>query len=1017
MFRSGIHYTLVRAARRVAGGTLRRCRNVLTRSRTKARSLRLTFRRMAAAATGVPPFDRDSLGRGSQTGVLIVSGEPHTPGHRYRVERHARAASDNGFRVTVRTLEEVSSGLDVLDDNVAFVVLWRVPWSPLIRQIIARARRHRAVIIFDVDDLMTVPEFATMRFIDGIRTQRVQPFEAAGFFSRILQTARACDACCCPTESLAQWLRMEGLMTFVIPNGFSEQTLAASRRAVGARRLAANSETIRIGYAAGSFTHQRDFAIAVPALVRLLGKHSCCRLVLFEGCTDISEFPELAALERQVEWRRLVPLEQLPEELARFDINIAPLQMDSPFCDAKSALKFFEAALVGVPTVASPTSPYLEAVVHRSTGLLARTDAEWYEALNALVDDQALRRGLALKAYVDVLWRFGPTRRAQLIGQMYRQLGHDSRSAAEAFQLAHLALEPKNNGELSLDYERVLEETNGTADGEVTVVVSVHNYDNFLQRALDSVAGQTLAALDLVIVDDASTDHSLQVATSWAREHRSRFRRIAVLRYPENVGLAAVRNLGFLISCTPYVLPLDADNALLPTCCERLLSAIRQSGASFAFPRIREFGGNGAGVRGVLPYNAQRLVGSNYIDAMALISLEAWASAGGYGAGLLGWEDYDLWCAMAERGIYGVHVDTELAIYRVHEQSMTRRTTDNETNARRVREAIAQRHRWVHPHPVLQDRPATTRRGFKGSIAAATRAVPSVIAPRHPAGTPVNAVEGRRRILGKLLRCPRDLGRLAPSRRGFTCATCAHTWPVVDGCPVLFDGLGEPRLVPFDHVSNPVPARAVSMIESASGWVLNLSAGATEVRRDRVIEVEASIFRHTDVIADAHRLPFEDGTFDAVIALNCFEHFHSPVLAAAEISRVLRPGGSVLIHTAFLQPLHEAPAHFYNVTSFGLRQWFDAFEIHSLSVTDNFNPIYALSWTTAEVLESLRRDVSPQSAIAFGATTLSDLAAYWHDATVRDHPRWTPLFELSDASRERTAAGFELVAHRPRVSD
>ena len=163
MFKSGISHTLVRIARRVAGGALRRCRNLLNRSRTNARMLRSTFRRMAAAVTDVPLFDRDDRCRGSQTGVLVVSGEPHTPGHRYRVERHARGASDNGFRATVRTLEEVSRGLEVLNDNVAFVVLWRVPWSPLIRQVIARARRHRAVIIFDLDDLMTAPPSSARR--------------------------------------------------------------------------------------------------------------------------------------------------------------------------------------------------------------------------------------------------------------------------------------------------------------------------------------------------------------------------------------------------------------------------------------------------------------------------------------------------------------------------------------------------------------------------------------------------------------------------------------------------------------------------------------------------------------------------------------------------------------------------------------------------------------------------------------------------------------------------------------
>jgi hypothetical protein len=58
--------------------------------------------------------------------------------------------------------------------------------------------------------------------------------------------------------------------------------------------------------------------------------------------------------------------------------------------------------------------------------------------------------------------------------------------------------------------------------------------------------------------------------------------------------------------------------------------------------------------------------------------------------------------------------------------------------------------------------------------------------------------------------------------------------------------------------------------------------------------------------------------------------------------RVLKPGGHVFIHTAFLPPLHEPPWHFFNCTKFGLQQW--SFEIVSLQVSENFNPIYALAW-------------------------------------------------------------------------
>ena len=276
--------------------------------------------------------------------------------------------------------------------------------------------------------------------------------------------------------------------------------------------------------------------------------------------------------------------------------------------------------------------------------------------------------------------------------------------------------------------------------------------------------------------------------------------------------------------------------------------------------------------------------------------------------------------------------------------------------------------------------------------------------------------ESRLSAVLELLRCPRDLGRIAPSATGLTCARCAHCWPVVDGRPILFERLQELRRAADGHLSNPIPQRGEEMIEAASGWVLNLSAGGTPRRRSHVIELEASIFRHTDVVADAHRLPFADHTFEVVLALNCFEHFHSPVAAAAEIQRVLRPGGALLVHTAFMQPLHEEPIHFFNTTSFGLRQWFGGFDVEQIAVTDNFNPMYSLSWTAAEILEGLRRDVSERSAQWFAAATLADVAAYWLDPAKRGDARWAPISSLSSASLERTAAGFELMARAPLAS-
>ncbi|WP_190287412.1 methyltransferase domain-containing protein [Novosphingobium sp. LASN5T] len=55
--------------------------------------------------------------------------------------------------------------------------------------------------------------------------------------------------------------------------------------------------------------------------------------------------------------------------------------------------------------------------------------------------------------------------------------------------------------------------------------------------------------------------------------------------------------------------------------------------------------------------------------------------------------------------------------------------------------------------------------------------------------------------------------------------------------------------------------------------------------------MEFVVFRHTDVAGDAHHLPFDDASFEAIVAMNDFEHHHDPGRVAMELRRVLKPGG------------------------------------------------------------------------------------------------------------------------------
>jgi GT2 family glycosyltransferase/glycosyltransferase involved in cell wall biosynthesis len=578
------------------------------------------------------------------------------------------------------------------------VVIWRAPYSATTSAIIKAAREVGAKVVCDLDDLMLKPELARIDIIDGIRSQGFDADETARFFARIQKLMLQADICTCTTHELADHIREYQKIAYVLPNGFDEATLLTSRLAVRDRRGASDDKLVRIGYASGSRTHQRDFAQAVGAIARVLEESPQCRLVLFRDASSLEpvvnpgEFPALVAYAQQIEWRDMVPLERLPGELARFDINIVPLETGNPFCEAKSELKYFEAALVEVCTVASHTGPLGRAMRDRVTGRLVDTTESWYEALRDLVADKASRERMAHAAYLDVLWRFGPRRREELVQSLLDQLsGGDV--AARAFEL-DLRRNSRPTPEFDVPSSEVLFSRDTEVPADVTVIVPLYNYAHYVADTLASVRQQTIQDLDLVIVDDRSTDSSLQVALDWAQQNATRFNRIVVLRNSQNAGLARSRNVGFDNAETPFVLPLDADNRLLPGCCERMLASLRGSRAAFAYPKIQCFG-DATHIIGDEAFSPARFSGGNYVDAMALISKWAWAAVGGYAHIQNGWEDYDFWCRCVEHGFWGLQVPEVLAEYRVHKQSMLSTHTDRHENKLRLIRDLNAGHSWL----------------------------------------------------------------------------------------------------------------------------------------------------------------------------------------------------------------------------------------------------------------------------------------------------------------------------------
>lgn len=257
----------------------------------------------------------------------------------------------------------------------------------------------------------------------------------------------------------------------------------------------------------------------------------------------------------------------------------------------------------------------------------------------------------------------------------------------------------------------------------------------------------------------------------------------------------------------------------------------------------------------------------------------------------------------------------------------------------------------------------------------------------------------------QLLICPRCGAELDEMVRTLRCAS-GHLFPVVEGVPVFLEEGREVPVRPESHSSHQPTDDLLGMFANRPGPWLHLGAGATEQRFPGSIELETVIFRNTDVVADGANMPFRTGCLHGFLALNVFEHLPDPEGVAAEVNRVLIPGSPVAIQTAFLQPLHSDPGHFFNATEEGVRRWFRDFKVDQVAVPPNFHPVFAFAWMASDLLYWSR----PNERDELEKLTVRELADFWADPASRHGSAWD-AFRRLPADRQRVlAAGFELRA-------
>lgn len=332
---------------------------------------------------------------GSGDILFVASGTGDSA--RYRCWHIAEALRFRGFKTAVATQDNVF--LSKYIDKFSIFVFHRVSWTPKIEKLLNALCERKKTALFDTDDLIFDAELfkktAAYEAMNALERKQYDTGVGKEFLRHPSIVAFSTS-----TSFLADRLRLFGKPVFVVPNRLSEEDVknAERLRELGMRNKELGKGTSRaviIGYFSGSTGHDRDFGTVANVLAEVLEAHSNVRLfiagpLMFSGALE-------KVRDRIVRVSYVSRLNHF-KNLAHIDITIAPLEIGDPFCEAKSELKFFEAGLVGVPTVATATRTFREAIHDGVDGFVAMNESEWREKLERLILDIDFRKRMGERA-------------------------------------------------------------------------------------------------------------------------------------------------------------------------------------------------------------------------------------------------------------------------------------------------------------------------------------------------------------------------------------------------------------------------------------------------------------------------------------------------------------------------------------------------------------------------------------------------------------------------------------------
>jgi glycosyltransferase involved in cell wall biosynthesis len=198
----------------------------------------------------------------------------------------------------------------------------------------------------------------------------------------------------------------------------------------------------------------------------------------------------------------------------------------------------------------------------------------------------------------------------------------------------------------------------------VSVIVPLYNAAPFIGEALASIVASTYRPLEVIVMDDGSSDDSLHIAQEFAQAHDE----VKVL-HQANAGASAARNKAIRASQGEYILPVDADNIIDPRYIEEAQAVLEQRPEVKVVSCRADFFGAKTGEWITPPFSKELLARKNMIDTCAMYRRADWDKTEGYVESCPAREDWLLWLSIFEQGGEFVRLPDIRLHYRVREGS------------------------------------------------------------------------------------------------------------------------------------------------------------------------------------------------------------------------------------------------------------------------------------------------------------------------------------------------------------